>query len=200
MTNLTELLERSLTTSLKGHPRIRHALLVPSTFITISIDTITNIGSLICAVKAGTFLAFCNKKDKKYFGLLFAKPFSHFVRVMNPRAAVGEDGNVPGLLTSPVHLFFRKAQRSLSKKGSISRHFLARVLYVGMVPCCVVTRVADGIIGVALGVLALLTGGQCATLNYFAYHALQAPDLVNDLFHCCIGVISPSAANNSLRS
>jgi hypothetical protein len=197
---LTQPLESKVTSLLRNYPRIRHALLVPGTFITSAVDAIVSIGYQIAVIRtAGRnfdtwekgVLRLCAFKD------LFAWPFKHLVQAINLKATFpdSETFRKKGLLTVIAYKLDTKAQGLLNDKGSTSftRHFLTRALYVGMIPCCVVTRVADGVIGVPLGIVALIALGRSPLLNHTACRALQAPALVSDLFYCCVKVMNPQA-------
>jgi hypothetical protein len=123
---------------------------------------------------------------------LFSVPFMHLVKVINPNAKLSTPS--PGLLARFPYRLRAVAKELFKNKNNnvFKRHFLTRAIYVGVIPYCVVTRVADGIIGVPLGIAALLIGGRSPTLNNAAFEALRAPLLVDDLFFCCIRAMNPS--------
>jgi hypothetical protein len=208
-----------------------HIKLVPLSFIVSVVSTIVGVGTQIAVIcTAGTNPKIWNfgrrTADLRY---LFANPFFHLVKVINPRAsfpykptsdissmhsqaiALTQESlkgrNQPtfnsienGLLASTVDKLKKVAENLSRENGpALVRHVLARSVYLLMILCYVVTRVADGIIGVPAGIVALATMGKVPRLNSLAYMALQAPALVDDLFFCCVKVMNPSAGEDRAK-
>ena len=205
------------TNLLKKHVLARgaHLLLIPTSFITVAVDTIIGLG-------AGMKAIFTLGKDEQTFRVaykqltssnkLFAKPYCHFLLTINPeakfsgsaanqlfianqlglatQATIHADGN--GFLSNLMIDEIKKTTRACYNSDNLlKQHVASRLTFALLAVSCLVARAVDGIIGIPAAGLCILTGGKFESLNNLAYRTLQAPGIINDLFYCIIKFINP---------
>ncbi|MGE4574305.1 MULTISPECIES: hypothetical protein [Parachlamydia] len=190
-----------------------HLTLVPSSIVTSVIDTTIGLGIGIAV------LATVGKHEKMTrfaFNHVFCAsklavfPYVNFLQAINPKIhflsnEYGKHANFAieakkcmisnegfGFTSDPFNFRLRKkASEYCDANSFFKRHVASRLTYALLALSCVVTRIADGIIGVPIAALSILTAGKFVFLNNLAYRTLQAPSIVGDLFYCTINCINP---------
>lgn len=207
------------TTFIKKHILARgaHFVLAPASLITSAVDTLVGlgvgIGSLCTLGKhEPTFKTAFNHLSGAQ--KLFVRPYVNLLQVINPEARFSGNwadrsfaerqfglvkqamisGDGDGFLSNFVTKRLKNIARSCYNSDNfLKRHVASRLTYALLAISCLVTRVADGVIGIGAAGLSILTGGKFESLNNLAYRTLQAPGIIRDLFYCTIKFINPWA-------
>ena len=120
-----------------------------------------------------------------YFGLL---------RTINPRSkfddSVYQNGIFAGVVAKPI---LECADAFRDSDSIFKRHVASRLTYALAGLSCIVTRVADGIIGLGAAGLSVICFGTNHKLNSLAVRGLQATRLITDLFISAVVIINPWA-------
>jgi hypothetical protein len=182
------------------------ALLTP---LTSAVDIIIGLGAGV-----GTLCTIGTHKPTLQFALkhlnrsnqIISGSYIRALKTLNPNAGltyatnydetknplIPADGD--GLITHYVKKELIKiADGYSSSENILVRNVSNRLTLALLAVSCIVTRVADGIIGLGAATLSFITYGQIESLNNMAYRGLQAPGLINDLFQCIIKIINPWA-------
>lgn len=203
--------------------RVGHLALTPWSAVTSVADTIVGFGAGLAAIATQgkhkpTFKFAIEHLDSSK--KIIVRPYVNLLKTLNPEAKFsGSISNAPyvhrymayvtgqkdafitgdgdGFITSYVSEFLKDVARSCYNSDSfLKRHIASRLTYALLAVSSVITRLADGIIGVVAATLSFITLGKEESINNLAYRALQAPGIVNDIFYCTIKLINPWAGTS----
>lgn len=182
-------------------------ILTPASFATGCLDTI--LGAIagvraLCTAGRNISTLKISYNHLKSTQSLIARPYLNFLRAINPEAEtrgcsifgleIQDSGE--GLLTNELVKKFKENIGDYRRsRNYLMRHVATRLAYALMAVSCVITRLADGIIGVPAACLSIFTAGRFAPLNNIALRGLQAPGIIKDLFYCTVKVINPWATS-----
>lgn len=196
----------SETTFIKKHvlARAAHLALVPASFITSAVDTIIGLGvgiGVICTLGKHESTFKITRNHLFSSNRLFVRPYVNLLQTINPEANFsGSNGRsmisaegVGFLSDFSLNLLMNIARDCYNSDNFLKRHVFSRLTYVLLAVACLVTRAVDGIIGIPVAGLSILTGGKFESLNNLAYRTLQATGIIEDLFCCTIRFINPLA-------
>lgn len=186
--------------------RIAHLALVPFSHFTSFLDSLLGLGVGIVAI------ATLGRHKKIYvqsmdslqgFNTLLSLPFLNLLRTVQPHAEIYAPNTLLKTESNSVTFRIRNSIRNLARDCYNAEHVFqtqvaSRLTYALYTLTCVVTRVADAIIGVLAAPCALITGGKYLWVNTYAYQGLHAPGIIKDLFYCVIKLISPRAGVDTL--
>lgn len=193
--------------------RVTHFTLVPASLIISALDAIIGLGAgmaAICTLGKHEKIFHFASSHLRSSSEIIARPYINLLQTLNPKVdlssniSVFENPKYPiigagdnGFITHFISKFLENiASRCYNSENFVIRHVVSRLTYPLLAISCLVTRVVDGIIGIGVAPLSLLTGGKFESLNNLAYRALQVPGIIDDLFYCTIMCINPWAGTS----
>ena len=176
--------------------RLRYAAMVPTYVVANVADTIFGIGSETVYHATFGWLGY-SKDDAKYlrssFKYVLSDPYYAFVKTINPGAnSLG--GYSAGKVTNLMqYVLVSPAKKFADSKYFMLKHVASRLTYAIAALAAVVTRVADGIIGLPFALLSIISFGAIKSLNEFSYNSLiQFPLAVTNFFKYAAYAVKPS--------
>lgn len=169
-------------------------ILTPASFVTHCLDTIMGLGAgigALCSGRSSSPLYGIYRAHFKNSRNIVSEPYVNFLRSINPTAKVLR-GIEDGFLTEAViPSFVRHTREWVLSKNFLKRHVATRLTFALLAVSCVISRLADGIIGVSAACLSILFIGRIRSLNHIAYRGLQFTGVVDDLIYCAVRCINP---------
>ena len=176
--------------------RAENLVMVPVSFLGCISCTVLEAGAGVLAIgSAGKWKKAVDLVEKYSFSkMLLSVPFTRLFRVLNPWASIPNTNQKitegGGLLSPTVRIaLFDSAEHLSNSPNVFARHVGSRAVYLLSAGALSVTRAVDGIAGIILGALSFVTLGKIPSVNNWAFSALQAPGVINDLFRCAIRFI-----------
>lgn len=186
--------------------RLREAILIPFVMLSAPIDMIVGLGyyagSILTFGTEPKLFSYANKFTLAS-GKLFSTSYLHLLKVFIPKA--GTDKKIKefnGLFTHNVYQKIEeKAQHYSSSKNIFVRHGASRFTYPLLAIACVITRIADLVVGIFAAALSFIPYfGAKTWLNDSAFRGLEVLNIVNDLFYCTVKCFYPWAGiTNKLK-
>ncbi|MCB1117705.1 MAG: hypothetical protein KDK50_03880, partial [Chlamydiia bacterium] len=200
--------------------------LAPCCAIVSIADTVLGIGASLATIstlgmhRPTCRFALCHLDS---FRIIIAQPYINLLKSINPEVKltsntfsnnahtrylqslvadkypkIGASGD--GFITDFAHESLKDVARYFyNSDGFFKRHIATRLTYVLLAISSVITRIADGIIGVIAAPLSFITFGKVESINNLAYRALQTPGIIGDIFYCGIKFINPWAGTRQIK-
>jgi len=192
--------------------RAGYFVLMPLSIITCAIDTIIGIGFGLANIftggtRKGTAAHTKNFLESSIY--IIAEPYQCLLQLVNPRAGFEPDcGDYffstnpnceDSFLTEIVREFLcDKAEEYRGSDNSFfKRHIASRLTYALLTISLVISRIADGVIGVVAAPFAVLTFGKFEILNNLAFQGLKTPGIISDLVLNITCTVNPWAEEGS---
>jgi hypothetical protein len=128
------------------------------------------------------------------FQKLFANMNHDLFQIVNSQATYSDD-TTDGLITALVKRFLWQPTYN-PQDFFLKRVIVSRLSYALQLVACVISRVADMILGTILSALSLVTLGSFPRLNSYTYRALQITGIVKDVFYYTTKFLNPGAKFN----
>ena len=125
---------------------------------------------------------------------LISDVYLGLIKMINPRLSLDDSANKAGMITEFVSTMLEKRANAFRDSDSIFKSHVASRLTIALLALSsIVTRVADGIIGLGAAGLSILCLGKVDELNSLAYRGLQVTGIISDLFVWTVMIINPWA-------
>lgn len=173
-----------------------YLILTPASFVTHCLDVILGVGlgiGVLCSGRTKSPLYKTYNLHIKNSEKIISDLYVNFLRAINPTADIVRRGEDGFLSHAFIQGFVNHKEKWAESKNFLKRHVATRLKYALMAVSCVISRLADGIIGLSAGSLSLLTAGTIPILNHIAYRGLQITGIIDDLLYCTVKCINPSA-------
>ncbi len=124
---------------------------------------------------------------------IIAIPFIAIVRTFNPDANFeGSDNEIKFFEYLPK-LCKNTARGSRESDNFIMKHVVTRIIYLLSPLVVTISRIFQGVIGVAAGLLSVITVGTLHKVNVVASQGLKFTKLFKEIAYFAIKTINPSA-------
>lgn len=201
--------------------RLANLAVAPLSVLTSSVDGLLGLGLGLASVAVAGTKAKLNTQALLQLEALQELPSRSFyllLKTLNPNASIVsqsvtrrrhedyEDVHLSDIFSyghdeGRLHQIFSGILSSITQLGhdcynsesKFKRQVTSRLTFGLLAVSCVVARIFSLVIGVASGVLALLTLGKFEAVNTLAYKGLQITGIVRDLFFCAMKCINPGA-------
>ena len=176
--------------------RLGFAALVPGYVVADVADTIIGVGAkTVDCLTFGMFES-CQEVARVClfsFKCVLLDPYSALLRTINPEAKFRPkyySGKVTKLMKN---LLVYPAKKFAKSDCFMHKHVVSRLTYALAALAAVVTRVADGVIGLPVAILSIISFGTIESVNAFALDSLkQFPLAVTNFFKYAACAVKPS--------
>lgn len=177
--------------------RAAYLLLIPTSFITATLDTIIGIGLGAGACLTGGLIKRLNTYSVRHIAassVLLANPYYHLMRAINPKLRFGRSLSIANFVSNLVEKPVTVAMSNcLDSKSFFMRHVVTRTLIASNAIACLVTLVADAIICLPVAALSLVTFGYFDKVNRLAFGTLMCPKIIAVFVYSSINLVNPYA-------
>jgi len=175
--------------------RAANLAMAPITSAAAIVDTISG---LFCTM--GSAIALGIKDDLNQIAMhqlessnkILSGAYLNLLEVINPESRVVKNNSDPGLISSIVFpSIVNQAERFANSLSGVHKHITSRLTFALLAVSSLITRIADGVIGIIAATLSLITLGNSRRINTIAYRSLMAPGIIYDLSYCTLAIINP---------
>ena len=158
--------------------------------------TVTGIFAIVTAGTNSSFYTSMEFLDDAK--CMFSKSYYHLLLVLNPSAEITGHAvlNADGILAQLIRKTTDKAFEFYdngNEKSFAKRVFATRLTLALAAGVAIITRIADGVLAIPLVILSAALIGTSTKINTWAYRALRAPGILEDLTFCIVKCINPAA-------
>lgn len=179
--------------------RVGYFLSAPLELISSIVDTAIGLLATVESLLALGTEKSCNKIAQNHLisaSAIISSPYKFLLRTLNPTATFDECAPVSskgnGLVSHYVINFLKEYGRSCTNSPNLfKQHVISRVTYALLAISCLVTRTADGAIGIIAAAFSFITLGKIDTINNIALRGLRFPGIIDDLVFCTVKFINP---------
>jgi|GEM_PF-1790277 len=176
--------------------RAAYALSAPLACTAATIDTVVGLMQTTPTIATLGMDDNIAKSSRDYLlssASILQMPYYSLLRSINPNvhidvSEIRKDSILHPMVTSPI---LRKSIQLQSSRSFFHREISTRLFLAVYALASVVTRVADGAIGVLAATLSFLTLGKFNKINVIAYRSLKAPALIYDICFSAVKIINP---------